>query len=160
MTTTITTRDSADKYLTMILADEAYGIAVLKVREIIRLLRITAIPQMPDYVKGVINLRGRIVPVIDLRVKFGLVAATTERTCVIVVEVQISENRTTQMGLIADSVEEVVLLTEAEIEPVPDFGVRIDTSYLRGIAKVKGQIKTLLDIDKVVAPETVAALAA
>lgn len=145
----------AGKYLTVVLDNEAYGIAVLKVREIIRLQKITPVPQMPDFVKGVINLRGRVVPVIDLRVKFGLKAEIADRTCVVVVQISLDAGRNVQMGLVVDSVEEVVNLTGAEIEPTPEFGARIDTSYLLGLAKVKGVVKTLLDIERVVAPETV-----
>jgi len=150
----------AGKYLTVVLANEAYGIAVLKVREIIRLQKITPVPQMPDYVKGVINLRGRVIPVVDLRVKFGLPAEFAERTCIVVVQVKLPTETTVQMGLIVDSVEEVVSLPSEEIEPTPEFGAAIDTTYLLGMAKVKGQVKTLLDIDRVVAPETMQAMAA
>lgn len=149
----------AGKYLTVVLDNEAYGIAVLKVREIIRLQKITPVPQMPAFVKGVINLRGRVIPVIDLRIKFGLKADFAERTCVVVVQIALEDARNVQMGLVVDSVEEVVNLTAAEIEPTPDFGARIDTSYLLGLAKVKGVVKTLLDIERVVAPETVERLA-
>ena len=150
----------AGKYLTIALADEAYGIGVLKVREIIRLQKITPVPQLPGYVKGVINLRGRVIPIVDLRVKFGLKAEFAERTCVVVVQVKLPTEQTVQMGLIVDSVEEVVTLNASEIEPTPDFGAKVDTSYLLGMAKVKGTVKTLLDIDRVVAPETVQAIAA
>lgn len=145
----------AGKYLTVVLDNEAYGIAVLKVREIIRLQKITPVPQMPEFVKGVINLRGRVVPVIDLRIKFGLKAEIADRTCVVVVQITLDAGRNVQMGLVVDSVEEVVSLTGAEIEPTPEFGARIDTSYLLGLAKIKGVVKTLLDIERVVAPETV-----
>ncbi len=146
------------KYLTVVLDNEAYGIAVLKVREIIRLQKITPVPQVPGYVKGVINLRGRVIPVVDLRVKFGLKAEFGERTCIVVVQVKLPSEQVVQMGLIVDCVEEVVTLTAGEIEPTPDFGAKVDTGYLLGMAKVKGQVKTLLDIDRVVAPETVQAL--
>jgi purine-binding chemotaxis protein CheW len=149
----------AGKYLTVGLANEAYGIAVLKVREIIRMLKITSVPQLPPYVKGVINLRGRVIPIVDLRVKFGLQAEFTERTCIVVVQVRPANAQPVQMGLIVDCVEEVVTLTDQEIEPTPEFGCKIDTSYLLGLAKVKGQIKTLLDIDKVVAPDAVQQIA-
>jgi len=149
----------AGKYLTVGLANEAYGIAVLKVREIIRMLKITSVPQLPPYVKGVINLRGRVIPIVDLRVKFGLEAAFTERTCIVVVQVRPASGQTIQMGLIVDCVEEVVTLTDQEIEPTPEFGCKIDTSYLLGLAKVKGQVKTLLDIDRVVAPDAVQQIA-
>lgn len=149
----------AGKYLTVVLENEAYGIAVLKVREIMRLQKITPVPQMPAFVKGVINLRGRVIPVVDLRVKFGLKAEFAERTCIVVVQVRLPNEQVVQMGLIVDSVEEVVTLSSSEIEPTPDFGTKVNTEYLLGMAKVKGQVKTLLDIDRVVAPETVKAIA-
>jgi purine-binding chemotaxis protein CheW len=153
------TSSLAGKYLTVVLANEAYGLAVIKVREIIRFQKITPVPQMPEFVKGVINLRGRVIPVIDLRVKFGLAAEVAERTCVVVVQIALEAGRNVQMGLVVDSVEEVVNLTAAEIEPTPEFGARIDTSYLLGLAKVKGVVKTLLDIDRVIAPETMERIA-
>jgi purine-binding chemotaxis protein CheW len=157
--TIINTNALAGKYLTVVLDNEAYGIAVLKVREIIRMQKITSVPQMPEFVKGVINLRGRVIPVIDLRIKFGLRAEIAERTCIVVVQVQVTHGNVVQMGLIVDSVEEVANLSGNEIEPTPEFGARIDTSYLLGLAKVKGAVKTLLDIDRVVSPETVTRLA-
>jgi purine-binding chemotaxis protein CheW len=156
---TTTSQSLAGKYLTVVLDNEAYGIAVLKVREIIRMQKITTVPQMPEYVKGVINLRGRVIPVVDLRVKFGLKAVVAERTCIVVVQVQVAAGNVVQMGLIVDSVEEVAQLSATEIEPTPEFGARVDTTYLLGLAKVKGAVKTLLDIDRVVSPDTVERLA-
>ena len=153
------TSSLSGKYLTVVLENEAYGIGVLKVREIIRMQKITPVPQMPAYVKGVINLRGRVIPIVDLRVKFGLKAEFAERTCIVVVQVKLPSEQVVQMGLIVDSVEEVVTLQAGEIEPTPEFGARIDTAYLLGMAKIKGAVKTLLDIDRVVAPETVQAIA-
>ena len=149
----------AGKYLTVALDNESYGLAVLKVREIIRMQKITPVPQMPEFVKGVINLRGRVIPVIDLRVKFGLKAEFGERTCIVVVQVDLAQGKPVQMGLIVDSVDEVLNVAADMIEPTPDFGTAIDTSYLLGMVKAKGQVKTLLDIDRVVAPETVQVLA-
>src|SRR2546425_3303242 len=122
--------EHAGKYLTVGLANEAYGIAVLKVREIIRMQKITPVPQMPAFVKGVINLRGRVIPIVDMRVKFGLKAEFAERTCIVVVQVKLPTDHTVQMGLIVDSVEEVVTLQANEIEPTPEFGAKIDTAYL------------------------------
>ena len=141
----------AGKYLTVVLDSESYCIDVLKVREIIRLQKITPVPQMPGFVKGVINLRGRVIPVIDLRAKFGLKAEFAERTCIVVVQVKLPDEQTVHMGLIVDSVDEVVTLTAAEIEPTPDFGTRVDTEYLLGLAKVKGDVKMLLDLDRFIA---------
>lgn len=159
-TSTAPATSHAGKYLTVSLDREDYGISVHKVREIISLQKITPVPQMPDYVKGVINLRGRVIPITDLRVKFGLKAELTERTCIVVVQVRAGADQAVQMGLIVDTVEEVANLGADHIEPPPDFGVRIDSTYLLGMAKVNGTVKTLLDIDRVFAPETVQALAA
>lgn len=158
-TTETTERHLAGKYLTVVLDQESYGIAVLKVREIIRMQKITAVPQVPGFVKGVINLRGRVIPVIDLRLKFGLTAAFADRTCIVVVQIALDASRNVQMGLVVDSVEEVVNLTGEEIEPTPEFGTRLDTSFILGLAKVKDQVKTLLDIERVVAPDTLTRLA-
>ncbi len=143
---------SAGKHLTFNLQRESYGIDVLKVREIIRLTSITAVPQMPDYVKGVINLRGKIIPVIDLRLRFGFTGTKdTDLTCIIVVQVKMPDGKNTQMGLVVDGVEEVVNLTASDIEEAPDFGGKISTDYIIGMAKVKGTVKTLLNIDRVLA---------
>lgn len=147
------------KYLTVNLDNESYAIAVLSVREIIRAQKITPVPQMPEFVKGVINLRGRVIPIVDLRLKFGLKAEIADRTCIVVVQVSLPTGTNVQMGLIVDSVEEVVTLNSDEIEPTPEFGTRIDTTYLLGMAKVKGVVKTLLDIDRVIAPEAVERMA-
>ena len=140
----------AGKYLTVVIADEFYGIAVRSVREIIRLQKITPVPQLPAHVRGVINLRGRVIPIIDLRMKFGLKAESNDRTCVVVVQVDSSSGPALSMGLIVDTVDEVTTITEAEIEPIPEFGCPIDRSCLLGLAKVKGQVKTLLSIEQVV----------
>jgi purine-binding chemotaxis protein CheW len=149
----------AGKYLAIGLDNESYGIAVLRVREIIRMQKITPVPQVPEFVKGVINLRGRVIPVVDLRVKFGVRAEFAERTCIVVVQVKLPSDQTVQMGLIVDRVEEVMTLNSDEIEPPPDFGMKISTDYMFGLAKVKGHVKTLLDIDRVVSADTVAAIA-
>ncbi len=150
MSITTATSSLAGKYLTVALAGESYGIAVLKVREIIRLQKITPVPHMPDFVKGVINLRGRVIPVIDLRLKFGLRAVDTERTCIVVVRLVTVADGSNAMGLIVDCVEEVVNLTAGQIEPTPEFGVSLGASCLLGMAKVNDQVKTLLDIERVV----------
>jgi purine-binding chemotaxis protein CheW len=143
----------AGKYLTVVLDCEAYGIAVRTVREIIRLPRITTVPRMPAHLKGVINLRGRVIPVTDLRLRFGLAAALTARTCIVVVQVSSGAGGPVQAGLIVDAVEEVANLADADIEPTPDLGTRIDGSCLLGFARVKGVVKMLLDIERVLAPD-------
>jgi len=144
------------KHLTFNLQNESYGIDVLKVREIIRLINITAVPQMPAYVKGVINLRGKIIPVMDLRLRFGFNnVKDTDLTCIIVVQVKLSDGKATQMGLVVDGVEEVANIAAADIEETPNFGSQIATNYIVGMAKIKGTVKTLLDIDGIVGAETV-----
>ncbi len=143
------------KFLTFALGKASYGIDVLKTREIIRLVDITAVPRMPDYVKGVINLRGRIIPVIDLRLRFALANAdTTERTCIVVVQVNLPGGLSLQMGLVVDAVEEVINLADSDIEAPPNFGAGLTTDCILGMAKAKDVVKTLLDIDKVVAAES------
>lgn len=145
------TKGTVGKYLTFVLGQEAYGMPVLKVREIIRLCELTTVPQMPEYIKGVINLRGKIIPVVDLRVKFRLGDAhNTEHTCIVVVDVALTGAAFAQMGLIVDAVEEVVNIAASEIEPTPDFGMSLHADYILGMAKVKGRVKGLLDIDRVV----------
>jgi purine-binding chemotaxis protein CheW len=139
----------AGKYLTFQLAKEEFGIGVLKVREIMGLQEITAVPQTPAHVKGVINLRGKVVPVVDLRLKFGIPAMEdTQRTCIIVTQVE-GEAGSVLMGIVVDGVSEVLNLTGQEIENTPEFGRDADSQYLLGMAKVKGKVKILLDIDRV-----------
>src|SRR6516162_8017071 len=114
------------KYLTFNLQSESYGIDVLKVREIIRLTTITSVPQMPAHIRGVINLRGKIIPVMDLRIRFEFAtAANTEQTCIIVVQVKLPDGKSTQMGLVVDGVEEVINIAENDIEETPSFGGQI-----------------------------------
>lgn len=145
------TQANSGKYLTFVLGHESYGVGVLKVREIIRMLNITPVPKMPDYLKGVINLRGKVIPVVDLRMRFKLATIeTTERTCIIVMQISHEGASHTQVGLIVDAVEEVVNIPTADIEETPDFGSKLKTDYITGMAQVKGAVKTLLDIDKVI----------
>jgi purine-binding chemotaxis protein CheW len=145
------TEKLAGKYLTFVLSGQSYGVDVLQVREIIRRPAITAVPQMPAHVSGVINLRGKIIPVMDLRLRFGLdKTEDTEQTCIVVVQVKLADGKLNQMGLIVDGVEEVIYIAAADIEGPPDFGTSIADEYLLGIAKVKGAVKTLLNIDRVI----------
>ena len=141
--------DIEGKFLTFVLGEEIYGIEILKASEIIGLMDITTVPQTPDYMKGVINLRGKVIPVIDLRKKFSMQEGVhTQETCVIVVEVNSSS-----IGLIVDSVSEVSDITGEEIENAPSFGQGIDTSFIMGLGKVKDKIIILLDIDTVLSTE-------
>ncbi len=144
------------KYLTFFLEEEEYGIGILKVKEIIGMMAITSVPRTPDYVKGVINLRGKVIPVIDLRSKFDMDAMEyNERTCIIVVEID-SESTTVLIGIVVDAVSEVLNIKEDEIEDTPTFGTKLDTQYILGMAKMEGGVKILLNIDKVLSNEEVA----
>ncbi len=151
-------QDREGKYLTFTLAQEDYGLEILKVREIIGMMDITAIPQTPPYIKGVINLRGRVIPVLDLRLKFQLPAvAYGERTCIIVMDVQYSQG-VVQVGLVVDAVSEVLSVTGEDVEPPPTFGGQVDNTYILGLAKARGAIKILLDIDRVLNSSELAGL--
>lgn len=137
------------KFLTFVLGNEEYGIEILRVREIIGLMDITTVPQTPDYMKGVINLRGKVIPVIDLRLKFSMQEEIhTQETCVIVVEVN-----NTSIGIIVDSVSEVLDIKSGDIEETPSFGQGIDTNFIMGLGKVKEQIIILLDIESVLSSD-------
>ncbi len=141
--------DRSGKYLVFQLDREEFGIRVLQVREIMAVQEITAVPQTPAHIKGVINLRGKIIPVVDLRLKFGLPEAEyTQHTCIIVVQVQ-RETSPMPVGIVVDGVAEVLNLAAEDIEDTPDFGHGATTAYLLGMAKVKGKVKILLDIDRV-----------
>lgn len=145
----------AGKYLTFALGEEEYGLPVLKVREIIKMMDVTSVPQVPPHIRGVINLRGKVIPVIDLRLKFGLSGLdATDQTCIIVVQVDL-EGRRVMLGMIVDRVSEVLNISNEEIEGPPDFGERLDTQFMQGMAKVKGKVKILLDLDAVLATDTV-----
>jgi len=150
--------DREGKYLTFTLANEDYGIGILKIREIIGMMPITAVPQTPPFVKGVINLRGKVIPVMDLRLRFDMEEIEyTERTCIIVVEIAGASGRI-QIGNVVDSVSEVLNIKGEDIEDSPTFGTKLDTEYILGMAKMEGGVKILLDIDKVLSAEEVAAL--
>ncbi len=153
-------RAETQKFLTFKLGEESYGIAVLKIREIIRMQKTTPVPQMPSYVKGVINLRGKVIPVVDLRLKFGIGHdEMTERTCIIVVQIDQEDGTQSSVGLIVDAVEEVTPINDTDIEETPDLGGQFDSDYLLGIAKVKEEVKTLLNIDRVVFAEVLNTMA-
>ena len=146
----------AGKYLTFRLGREEFGIRVMQVREIMGLLEITPVPHTPAHVKGVINLRGKVIPVVCLRSKFSLAPTEyTARTSIIVVQV---DGGNVLAGVIVDAVSEVLNVATGDIEDAPDFGSGAETSYLLGMAKIKGSIKILLDIDQVVMASELAAL--
>lgn len=146
------------KYLTFTLAEEEYGIGILKIKEIIGMIPVTTVPQTPEFIKGVINLRGKVIPVMDLRLRFGMEAAEyTERTCIIVVEIEGAVG-TVQIGVVVDSVSEVLNIKGEEIEETPTFGAKLNTDYIRGMSKMEGGVKILLDIDRVLSNQEIAVL--
>jgi purine-binding chemotaxis protein CheW len=137
------------KFLTFALGKEEYGIEILRVREIIGLMEITTVPQTPDYMKGVVNLRGKVIPIIDLRLKFLMPEVEhTQETCIIVVEVN-----NAQVGIIVDNVSEVTDIEGEDIEDAPNFGQEIDTKFIMGMGKTKDKIIILLDIERVLTVE-------
>ena len=138
----------AGKYLIFYLGKEEFGIEVLKVKEIMGVLDITPVPHLPAHIKGVINLRGKIIPVVDLRLKFGMQSVDyTQRTCIIVVNAAV-DGAQTSIGIVVDGVAEVLNISDGDIENTPKFGDGTDTSYMLAMAKIKGQVKLLLNIDK------------
>jgi len=137
------------KYLTFVLGHEEYGLEILKVREIMGMVEIVSVPQAPGYVKGIINLRGTVIPIIDLRLKFGLPPRDYDKeTCIIVVNIG-----TGLMGIVVDTVSEVLDIASGDIDEAPQFGAAVDTSFIRGIGKVKGKVKILLDIEEILTAE-------
>ncbi len=148
--------DRGGKYLTFTLADEDYGIEILKVKEIIGMMPITKVPQTPNYVKGVINLRGKVIPVVELRRKFEMPQqGYNDRTCIIVVEIS-GSGGSTMMGIVVDSVSEVVQIKNEDVEDAPRFGTKLEMEYILGMAKFEGSVKILLEIDKVLSSEELA----
>ena len=146
------------KYLTFTLAGEEYGIGILKIKEIIGMMPITSVPRTPAFVKGVINLRGKVIPVMDLRLRFGMEELEyNERTCIIVVEIE-GQAGTALIGIVVDSVSEVLNIKGDDIEDTPTFGAKLNTEYILGMAKMEGGVKILLDIDQVLSSEEVASL--
>lgn len=153
---TLTGREG--KYLTFTLAQEEYGIGILKIKEIIGMIPITSVPQTPPFVKGVINLRGKVIPVIDLRLRFNMEAMEyNERTCIVVVEIGRRSTDIT-IGLVVDSVSEVLNIKHEDIEDTPTFGTTLDTDYILGMAKIDSRVKILLDIDTVLGGDEIAVL--
>jgi purine-binding chemotaxis protein CheW len=143
----------AGKYLTFRLANENYGLEILKVQEIIGILKVTRVPKMPEFVRGIVNLRGKLIPVIDMRSKFGLqMQEDTEKTCIIVVQFGHKEQMLT-IGVIVDSVSEVLNIKEDQLEPSPSIGSTVETDFILSIGKVGEKVIILLDIDRVLTGE-------
>jgi len=143
----------AGKYLTFNLGEEEYGFEILRVVEIIGLMKITAVPRTPDYVRGIINLRGTIHPVIDLRTKFGMERIEdTEETCIIVLEIE-KNGLAEQIGVVVDNVKEVQDISDKEIENSPSLGQGVDTRFIIGMANIKDKVVILLNVEKIFSQE-------
>jgi purine-binding chemotaxis protein CheW len=148
---------NTQKYLTFTLGEETYGLDILRVQEIIGIMPVTRVPRTPGFVRGVINLRGRVIPVVDLRVKFDTGGAVDhERTCIVVV--QVSGNTSSIMGAVVDEVSEVADIADEQIEDTPDFGGGVETDFVRGVGKVADKVVMLLDIDKVLSASEIEAV--
>lgn len=146
------------QYLTFKLSDEIFAIDVSKIREILELTSITKVPQTPEFMRGVINLRGSVVPVIDLRLNFGMTCTEqTVNTCIIVVEVSL-DGEVVVLGALADSVQEVVEMEPDKIEPAPHLGTKLNTAFIKGMGKIDNDFVMILDIDKVFAADDIAAV--
>lgn len=149
----------AGKYLTFLLQGETYGLEILKVQEIIGLMCITRVPKTPEFIRGVFNLRGRVIPVIDLRLKFGLERVPdTERTCIVVVQT-LRGGEALTVGIIVDEVSEVLKIDPTAIEETPSFGADVDTDFILGIGNVNQKIIMLLDVNRVLSGEESAEVA-
>lgn len=148
--------DTDQKLLTFSLSSEAYGVSILKIREIIGMMDITPVPKTPDFIKGVINLRGKIIPVMDLRLKFGMQAQDyNDRTCIIVAEIEIKGVQKL-LGVVVDMVSEVVTISDDQIEPPPEYGTSVEHNSILGIGKIKERVVIILDINEVFQGEEVA----
>ncbi len=148
----------AGKYLTFALGQEQFGIGILKIKEIIGMMPINELPQTPPFIKGVINLRGTVIPVTDLRLKFGLESMEySDRTCIIVVEME-KDSGSLIMGLVVDAVSEVATIKNEEIETTPNLGIQAHLNFIQGMAKLANGVKILLDIDRVLAEDHLSAL--
>jgi purine-binding chemotaxis protein CheW len=140
---------NSKQYVTFCLAEELFGVEVSRTREILSVISVTSVPQTPDYMLGVINLRGQVVPVIDMRLKLGLSAAEeTQDTCIIVVEVLV-DGEPIVVGALADAVREVLEIKSDAIEPPPRLGTRLNTEFIKGMGKIDEDFLILLDIDKI-----------
>jgi len=149
------------QYLTFHVGKESYAIGILRIKEIIEYAELTTVPMMPGCVRGVINLRGAVVPVLDLAARFGAAPAVpTRRTCIVIVEIEAGAGTPQDLGVIVDAVSEVIEIPAAEIEPAPSFGTRIDQSFIAGMGKVAGKFVILLDVDRVLSTEDIVGVAA
>lgn len=155
------TRSATDKYLTFVLGKEHYALPIRKVQEIIGLQEITPVPRLPDFVRGVINLRGKVIPITDLRLKFGMAKGEdTRRTCIVVVQIERAGAPAVTMGVVVDHVSEVQDIPPEQVEPPPSIGSTVDAAFINGVAKVAKKVVVLLDIDRLLSPQEISATSA
>lgn len=151
--------EEGNQYLTFLLGGEMYAIGILSIKEIIEYGQLTEVPMMPGFIRGVINLRGRVVPVIDLKVRFGGTSSdNTKRTCIVIIEME-SEGEHQDIGVVVDAVNEVLEILPADIEPAPEFGARLRTDFIRGMGKVNGKFVIILDVNHVLSVDEMSQIA-
>lgn len=149
------TQNNLNKFITFFLENEEFAVDIKKIKEIIGIMEITSVPNTPEYIKGVLNLRGKIIPVIDLRTKFGMeFKEYGERTSIIILEIQ-TDNGKVNIGTIVDTVTEVIQISDEQIEETPNFGVEVDTTFIIGMARIKDKVKIILDIDKILTSDEI-----
>ena len=154
-----TQTENGQKCLTFELGGETYGVEILKVQEIIGMMKVTRVPRMPNFVRGVVNLRGRVIPVVDLRLRFGIEETPdTERTCIVIAQVVSAKSGDITMGVVVEEVSEVVDIPDGQIEAAPEFGAGINTDFLLGMGKMETGVVMLLDIDTVLSQEDLGVL--
>lgn len=151
--------ENEGQYLTFLLGGEMFAIGILAIKEIIEFTNLTTVPMMPSFVRGVINVRGAVVPVVDLSARFGgKTSVVTRRSCIVIIEAKVEGGDQQDIGVMVDSVSAVLEIPATEIEPPPSFGARIRVDFIRGMAKVDGKFVILLDVDRVLSVEEMALL--
>lgn len=153
--------EQQQQYLTFTLAEEMFAIGILSIREILEYGQLTEVPMTPTFIRGVINLRGAVVPVIDLAVRFGRQPReVTKRTCIVIIETDTGAGQTQQMGIVVDAVSEVLEIPPSEIEPPPAFGARIRIDFIKGMGKIAGKFVVILDVNRILSLDEVAVVTA
>ena len=148
------------QYLTFLLADEMFAIGILLIREIIEYGFVTDVPMTPPFIRGVLNLRGAVVPVVDLAVRFGRPAReNSKRTCIVIVDIEADDGAEQQMGVVVDAVNEVLEIADGDIEPPPEFGIRIRNDFIKSMGRIDGKFVVILDLNRVLSVEEVAVIA-
>ena len=152
--------DEQQQYLTFMLGDEMFAIGILSIREIIEYGFVTDVPMTPPFIRGVLNLRGAVVPVVDLAVRFGSpTRENSKRTCIVIVDIEADDGSQQQMGVVVDAVNEVLEIADGDIEPPPEFGARIRNDFIKSMGKIDGKFVVILDLNRVLSVEEVAVIA-